>query len=90
MDKRLLLWDVGQRIEIRLSQAKDHGDEGVENSGHYIKQLTKAGLVRDNVINLDGNIVSFNPLCTVSLGCNTAFYITGSLEQAKSALFTWV
>ena len=85
-DTRLQVWEL-----LRTRLVYDHAmDVGLPE--HLRVQLAKLSAAElDEVTNAlakrNGLLVEFNPTLTAVLGCNTAAYILGGVQQARGALW---
>lgn len=85
-DARLLVW------ELLRSRLELDGAAGLDLPPHLLAQLrelsaTELAAVTKALAKRNGQVVEFNATMTALLGCNTAAYFLGSLEQARGALW---
>jgi hypothetical protein len=84
-DPRCIVWEL-MREEIDAEAVIQGLAPDIKNEIDLLNDQTK-GLLMKALAVRNGAVVEFSPALTECLGCNTAAYLLGSEEQARSALF---
>ena len=84
-DKRCIVWEI-KREALNAEDELRRLDPAIQESIDSLTTVHKEILVKALAVR-NGAVVSFSPVLTQCLGCNTAAILLGSEEQARAALF---
>jgi len=85
VDTRCIVWEM-MRPQLNADAVIDRLDPDIKASIDGLSEDMKT-ILRKSLEVRNGAVVSFSPVLTQCLGCNTAAYLLGSEEQARAALF---